>query len=251
MFPAKSGDCFLVSFGLNMEEHIIIDCGFKDTYDSHLKVRLTELSKEKHLINLIVITHIDKDHICGALELLKSNGQSLSPKIIGIKEIWHNSYRHLELIHRDYIGNTPEHNEILQSIVLNGQSMLNDRRGKISASQGSMLASYILENGYNWNGAYDGKAIVSNNNYKRLFISKDIRIIVLSPSFDSLEKVKRRWQRELGRKKFGFKFKEGKLFDDAYEFFMMRQDAISHNGTKKKTSSIGSFSMDSIKTPLG
>lgn len=247
MFPAKSGDSFLVSFGENMKEHMIIDSGFKDTYDDHLKGRLKELSEEDHLINLLIVTHIDKDHICGALELLKSNGQSQSPKVIEIKEIWHNSYRHLEFKHNNDVSNTEDHNEILQSIILNGQSTINEQSGKVSASQGSMLASYILENGYNWNVAYDGKAIVSNNNYERLSISNNIRLIVLSPSIDSLEKLKKRWRRELERKKFGFQFEEGKLFDDAYEFFMMRQDAISHFGTKKKVA-VESFSMDSIKT---
>lgn len=124
--------------------------------------------------------------------------------------------------------------------------MINNQKGKISASQGSMLSSYILENGYKWNGAYDGKAIVINN-YERLVMSDDIRLIVLSPTGESLEKLKKRWRKELERKKSGFQFEDGKLFDDAYEFFMMRQDEKSDYGIKRKISAMESFSIDLTK----
>ena len=69
VLPAGSGDSIIVSFDKNSKQHMIIDCGFKDTYQKYLEARLNEYAQQNHRINLLVITHIDKDHIGGALEL--------------------------------------------------------------------------------------------------------------------------------------------------------------------------------------
>ncbi len=245
VLPAGSGDSIIISFDKNSKQHMIIDCGFKDTYQNYLVSRLNEYAQQNHKINLLVITHIDKDHIGGALELFKLNGLSYSPKLIEIEDVWHNSYRHLELSDGSSGQNTKEFDEILKSIIFNGSSIIEKDRDKISAFQGSMLASLILENGYNWNRHYDGRAVAFNE-YERIAIDEDIGIIILSPKRESLEKLKKRWQKELRQKKYSFKFEEGKLFDDAYEFFMLRQDAMPYFGEERKIS-VSEFSMESIK----
>lgn len=40
--------------------------------------------------NLLIISHIDQDHINGIKALLKENENSNSPKIIQIDEVWFN-----------------------------------------------------------------------------------------------------------------------------------------------------------------
>lgn len=37
MYPAKNGDSFLISIGNTEKKHILIDCGYIDTYESFLK----------------------------------------------------------------------------------------------------------------------------------------------------------------------------------------------------------------------
>jgi len=68
ILPANSGDCFLIEF--NNDECIIIDMGFKDTYYKYLKPLLISLKNKGKKISLLVITHIDKDHIGGMQEIL-------------------------------------------------------------------------------------------------------------------------------------------------------------------------------------
>lgn len=85
---AMSGDSFLIE--LDDKRCILIDCGYKSTYENELKPILQRLNKEGYILNLLVITHMDEDHIGGAITLIEENGDSRAPKIIVIENIWFN-----------------------------------------------------------------------------------------------------------------------------------------------------------------
>lgn len=93
VFPASEGDCFLVTVD---KSHILIDAGISSTYHDFLKIRLQELALNKEEIELLIVTHIDEDHIEGMVELFSENVNYNSSRIIFIKEVWHNSYKHLQ-----------------------------------------------------------------------------------------------------------------------------------------------------------
>ncbi|MCF8714671.1 MBL fold metallo-hydrolase [Joostella atrarenae] len=84
ILPAYNGDSILIkTFDKNKEEFIIlIDGGTAETFEYSLKKKLNEISK----INLLVLTHIDSDHIGGLIRFFKN---SLIDKI-EIDEIWIN-----------------------------------------------------------------------------------------------------------------------------------------------------------------
>jgi beta-lactamase superfamily II metal-dependent hydrolase len=84
ILPAFNGDSILIrTFDENKEEFIIlIDGGTSSTFDYSLKKNLNGISK----INLLVLTHIDSDHIGGLIRFFKN---SLIDKI-EIDEIWIN-----------------------------------------------------------------------------------------------------------------------------------------------------------------
>lgn len=67
--PAKAGDCILIE--LDYPSCILIDSGFRDTYEQHLKPLLLQLSSKGYHISLLIVTHIDRDHIEGANILRK------------------------------------------------------------------------------------------------------------------------------------------------------------------------------------
>lgn len=84
VLPAYNGDSILIkTYDENNEEFVIlVDGGTPSTFEYSLKKRLTEISK----INLLVLTHIDNDHIGGLINLFKNNLISR----IKIDEIWYN-----------------------------------------------------------------------------------------------------------------------------------------------------------------
>ena len=86
--PAKAGDCFLLEN--ERKACILIDCGYRSTYQNELKPLLERLAKDGCRISLMIITHIDEDHLEGAIALLEDNRYSDNPQIIPIDNIWFN-----------------------------------------------------------------------------------------------------------------------------------------------------------------
>ncbi|MGX9986843.1 ComEC/Rec2 family competence protein [Soonwooa purpurea] len=84
ILPAYNGDSILIkTYDENNEEYVIlVDGGTPSTFEYALKKQLKEISK----INLLVLTHIDNDHIGGLINLFKN---SLIARI-EIDEIWYN-----------------------------------------------------------------------------------------------------------------------------------------------------------------
>jgi beta-lactamase superfamily II metal-dependent hydrolase len=84
ILQAYNGDCILIkTYDENKEEFVIlIDGGTPATFEYTLKQQIKGISK----IDLLVLTHIDNDHIGGLINLFKS---SLIKKI-EIHEVWYN-----------------------------------------------------------------------------------------------------------------------------------------------------------------
>ena len=101
--PAFKGDCFLIHGGGDDEPVLIlVDGGPKGTYEDHLRPRLMELRDERGLddseplvIDLVVVSHVDDDHINGVIDLFrelfdaKKAGDSPPFEVRGL---WHNSF---------------------------------------------------------------------------------------------------------------------------------------------------------------
>ena len=69
-FPAADGDCLLLSFGETPPYcHVLIDGGRQGTY-SILKPTLKAIAEVGEAIDLLVLSHIDADHIEGFLALV-------------------------------------------------------------------------------------------------------------------------------------------------------------------------------------
>ena len=86
--PARAGDCFVLEF--DDKNCILIDSGYQVTYREELKPLLQKLAEKGCKIVLMIITHIDEDHILGAISFLEDNGNADHPRIIQVDEIWHN-----------------------------------------------------------------------------------------------------------------------------------------------------------------
>lgn len=234
MLLANEGDCILVTIP-HEDVRILIDGGTSETYTSCLRERLLQIKEEGKGIDLLVVTHIDNDHIGGIIELLKENGSFAESKIIKIQNIWHNSYRHLQF-HKGLATGEAE-KQILQKIVAQGFSQekrqFAEGKKEISALQGTSLAALILQGGYNWNLQFFGKAVKKQK--EKIRLGDACTIEVLLPGQEELERLAKKWKYELKRSRISFQFSEDKLFDDAYEYYY-RFLAQENNGEKKQIS---------------
>jgi len=93
---ASKGDCFLISFKDEEKKsrNILIDGGMNETYfdssnnhDGELKLEIEKIKKDKEKIDLLILTHIDNDHILGLLRWFELDKNA--HKLIG--NIWFNS----------------------------------------------------------------------------------------------------------------------------------------------------------------
>lgn len=103
---AKHGDCLLLHFGTPQEPGLaLIDGGPRGVWGSHLKPRLLEIRKARGLsrdqpllVDLLMVSHVDDDHIQGILDLTKEMRESPNAPLLQAASFWHNSFD-------DLIGN--------------------------------------------------------------------------------------------------------------------------------------------------
>ncbi|WP_194758340.1 AVAST type 1 anti-phage system MBL fold metallo-hydrolase Avs1a [Priestia megaterium] len=251
MLPASYGDCFLISCKNTLKTNILVDTGFVSTYTNYLKPKLVEMHAAGEDLDLMIITHIDADHISGAVKFLKENGFSNDPKIIKIKEVWHNSYRHLpkQNSSNTKIENSVDKN-IIKGITRRGYPLETnidkDFKRDIGAKQGSSLGALIKHGEYSWNSSFDYKSI-SVENGSVIDISEEVKIRILSPDESKLNSLKQYWKKEL--KKMGFRSNlDGEtVFDDAFEFLMAYEKNLIPKDFQKNISASKKEISDLIK----
>jgi beta-lactamase superfamily II metal-dependent hydrolase len=219
-YPAKNGDCFLVSLAKEdaSRKHFLIDCGYIDTFEKYLKKDLIEIGEKNESIERMILTHIDADHISGALKFLKDNN---SERFVEIKEIWHNTFRHL--FKKNQIEIDKKQERILKQIIQRGYSIEKvDKKGEyeISAKQGTTLGALILQGQYSWNSDFYENAVCINSQ-REIIVDQEIKLFLLSPNEEKLEKLKNFWKNELDKYGINYNSSSGSvLYDDAFEMTM-------------------------------
>ncbi len=88
MLPANDGDCILVqAIGAEAETtSILIDGGRSRSYEIW-KPHLDQLLASRKIIDLLVVTHIDGDHVEGIISFLRDVNRD-----VAVSEIWFNGY---------------------------------------------------------------------------------------------------------------------------------------------------------------
>jgi len=88
---AAFGDCLLLEYGTSSSRFILIDGGPPDTFRFHLRPVLEGIVQAGAPLDLVVLSHVDNDHVVGLLDYfaelrLANSGLPLPPGL------WHNSF---------------------------------------------------------------------------------------------------------------------------------------------------------------
>lgn len=173
MLPAENGDCLVLTYGTGTRHHILIDGGTEGTEDA-LRGYLETIPEASRHFDLIVLTHIDNDHIGGMLKLLED-----PPAGFGFDDFWFNAFHHL----------APEG--------LLGEPALNAGEGMLGVAEGEALTAYLLESKERWNKAFDHKAVVvpaDPEPLPRIPLGDGATITLLSPTIEKLESLRHDWK---------------------------------------------------------
>ncbi len=246
MFPASEGDAFLVSIeSCDGIKNILIDMGRERTYDDKIKNELLSINSKGQEIDLLVITHVDTDHIEGAVKFFHENTNN---QIVNVKEIWHNSYRHLSFDNKitGNAINTEEKEQLIEIKNQNNYDFSNNDIDDIKYSHGSTLASLLYEYGNKWNQSTNGRAICTEN-LKEYKIA-NINIKLLSPNDNKLKNISNHWRKYLNSLKYDFCLDDNQIFDDAYELYLRNlEDEKNENvGISFSSKKVDEFNIESL-----
>jgi hypothetical protein len=99
VFPADHGDALWIEFGAaNDVHHVLVDAGTDGTGKRLIQYIQENYGGRCHF-DLLVVTHVDADHIAGVLRLLQSPEVQLT-----FGDIWFNGYVHLKPETMDVFG---------------------------------------------------------------------------------------------------------------------------------------------------
>jgi beta-lactamase superfamily II metal-dependent hydrolase len=114
ILPAAHGDAIWIEYGdPRKPRRIVIDGGPASSYEAGLHQRLLLLPPQDRRIDLLVVTHIDTDHIDGAIILLRA-AEELG---ISFGEIWFNGWEQLNKQKEQAEGLKPLQGEFLGALL--------------------------------------------------------------------------------------------------------------------------------------
>jgi beta-lactamase superfamily II metal-dependent hydrolase len=156
LLPARHGDAILLTWGPDDDRHrLLVDGGPARAY-TQVATRMSEIASTAAL-DLVVLTHIDADHIEGAILLVNDAGVG-----IGIDEIW-----------------------------FNGPGQLSDELG---AAQGEMFAALVGAREIPLNHAFDGRAVrVHDDSPLPSRHIHGLTLTVIGPDARSLRRLRDAW----------------------------------------------------------
>jgi beta-lactamase superfamily II metal-dependent hydrolase len=173
MLPARLGDCLLVEC-LRPDGSVwrmLVDGGPPDTWPM-LEGRLRRLDAADRRLDVVVVTHIDSDHIGGMIPLLASDLASQ------IGDVWFNGRTHLP-------GEAGQPRSIDQ-----GESVVSALLGHPGLAPGHRETPVLP-----WNAAFDGGPIETTGSADQLRVSipDGPTITVVSPSPSRLRTLAAKW----------------------------------------------------------
>lgn len=166
MLPAREGDCLWIEYGdPRRPRRILIDGGRQSAYDT-LKQRFAALPADQREFELLMLSHVDADHIEGLLKLVDDPGLPVT-----FKDVWFNGRKHL--------------------------SRLQD----FGAGQGERFSRGIERKRWPWNAAFEGASVVipDGGDLPVTTLADGMRLTLLSPTWEKLAKLAPVWDKELAK----------------------------------------------------
>lgn len=172
LLPALHGDCIWIEYGPSDSlKRILIDGGPIGAYGA-LQARADQLPFGDREIELVMITHVDADHIEGAIRLIAEWASKLS-----FREVWFNGWRHLEEI----------------------PGMLGPVQGEFVSA---LIEKFIGSKRWNSSNPFDGGPLVvaKEGPPPSVSLNGGMRLTLLSPTPEKLEKLRKSWKADVHKK---------------------------------------------------
>jgi beta-lactamase superfamily II metal-dependent hydrolase len=218
---ASNGDSILISYkDEKVNRNILVDGGVEDTYYNssenrygELKLEIELIKKRKEVIDLLILTHIDNDHICGLIEWLRKDEDGYKL----IKNIWFNSGKLISEYFKE-----PENQDLRTDIKI-------FKSTQTGVSEGVEFENYLLEK-----KIWDRKIILQGTKLSEYGVT----IEVLSPDVEQLKKLLREYKAKIKGDAYTFGTKKdwdidikNFIAEEGDDKFKFEQDTSIKNGS--------------------
>jgi hypothetical protein len=164
VLPAQRGDSLWLTYGAGDERHhVLIDAGPSQTISTlvpELERRLKQIPGRKDRVELLVVTHVDGDHIQGVVALLSDPA-----RLKLFKDVWFNGFKHLT--------------------------------GVLGGPDGERLTEILNTDQTRWNGAFGGGPVVVATNAPEPLpsctLTGGLKLTLLTPRPKALERLAPEW----------------------------------------------------------
>ena len=166
MLDSEEGDSFFLEFGFDSKTYtMLIDTGPVKCWTDKLKPFLDFLISKNKKINVLIITHIDNDHIGGAIEMFQYEEYSEL-----VEEVWFNGLNQILNIYND---NRECDNQLAYKRIIfqHQHNDFLDGIRDISANQAISLSSLLTNRGKNTKRiTYDTPTMIFTDNFRIDFL---------------------------------------------------------------------------------
>jgi hypothetical protein len=201
---AAKGDSLILHFGESKSPRfIVIDGGPAGVYGESLKPRLGQLHDRwkreddgKLDVEMLMVSHIDDDHIQGVLDWVGELADA-DPLLFNLLTIWHNSFD-------DVVGNASvDLQSRLASLTAEVVETQEDREGLqplsgavlAAVGQGRKLRSMANQLGIPLNHGFQGLVSSLKQGKTTLSLGSGLTFTVLSPTMERLEALQKEWEK--------------------------------------------------------
>lgn len=216
---ARKGDCLFLHYGTQDDPRLmIIDGGPGSVYGPHLKPRLEEIKKARHLekndpivVDLLMVSHVDDDHIHGILDMTKDLIQD-NPQFARVLSFWHNSFdniiddlpQELTASFKSQFGAASMDGappDLTLDVDEPEEVIVSSLKVLASIEQGARLRSDIVNNlGSELNTEFGGKLILADENTEAIDMGEGLEFTVVGPMLSELKMLNEKhqeWLKEL------------------------------------------------------
>ncbi len=192
---AHHGDSLLVHWGTESAPRVmLIDGGPAPTFSETLRARLVDLAASRSRgrldIDLLMISHVDDDHIKGVQNLLNNLAKGRLPQI-SVAKLWFNSFDHLIGLDDHFVA--AAHQSPLSTSSFRRRVRDSDSSVMASVPQGKKVAALAVQLGIDGNPPFEGLVMRPEGSTRTVPIGRHLKMTVVGPDKARIDRLRDEW----------------------------------------------------------